>query len=203
MTSSLFRAALVAIGLMGLGATSASAAGIGGLAHGLKNAPAVRYVVARQPTLAPFAHVVFCMKLPTECQSTGGQESVTMDARHARLLLAVNRSVNRTIRPINDQASAGNGAGDDWELSPRQGDCEDFAITKRHRLIALGWPSSALRLAVATTPWGEGHAVLVVRTDRGDLVLDNRTNSVRDFQKTGLRFVKIQSAENPRRWLAV
>ncbi|MNL79260.1 hypothetical protein D3C87_2058250 [compost metagenome] len=83
------------------------------------------------------------------------------------------------------------------------GDCEDFALTKRDKLIALGWPARALRVAVAKTSWGEGHAVLVVKTDRGDLVLDNRTNVIKDWRSAGLHWTMIQSAESPKVWHAL
>lgn len=180
----------------------ASAIGVGGMAHNLKNAPIVRHISGRSPVLAPFAHVVFCMKLPSECAAQSGPSMVQLDEHHLRLLQAVNRSVNRQIRPANDDATAGMGTGDEWSLSPRSGDCEDYAITKRHRLIALGWPTQSLLLAVALTGWGEGHAVLVVKTNKGDFVLDNRTGAVKPFQNTDLHFLKIQSSENPKMWLS-
>lgn len=203
MTKSLFGATLLSLGLLAFGTTSSVAAGVGSMAHSLKNTPAVRYVVARQATLAPFAHVVFCMKRPKDCASDGGPATVDLDARRLRALMTVNRHVNRTILPVNDAANSGLGSSDDWELAPKKGDCEDFAITKRHRLIAMGWPVGSLRLAVTTTAWGEGHAVLLVHTSRGDLVLDNRSNAIKPFQNTDLHFLKIQSADNPQYWFAV
>lgn len=177
----------------------ALAIGVGGLAHGLKSSPAIQYVVARGPTLAPFAHVMFCVRQPGECQESDGAAVAEVDAKNMAVLSSVNRAVNRAIRPKNDVAR--DGSGDDWELSPASGDCEDYAITKRHQLIAQGWPARSLRLAVVKTSWGEGHAVLVVKTSEGDLVLDNLTGAIKPFQKTGLRFLKIQSDENPRMWL--
>mgnify|MGYP001614251025 CR=1 FL=1 len=54
------------------------------------------------------------------------------------------------------------------------GDCEDYAIAKRNALVALGWPRSALPLAACVTEAGEGHGVLLVETDGGVYVLDNR-----------------------------
>lgn len=179
----------------------AFAIGAGGLAHGLKSSPVIKYVVARGPTLAPFAHVVFCMRLPGECQKADGADVADADAKNMAVLSSVNEAVNRAIRPKYDTVSSG--TGDDWELSPTSGDCEDYAITKRHQLISQGWPARSLRLAVVKTSWGEGHAVLVVKTSEGDLVLDNLTSAIKPFQKTGLRFLKIQSDDNPRMWLAL
>jgi predicted transglutaminase-like cysteine proteinase len=110
----------------------------------------------------------------------------------------VNSTVNRTMIGRNDSSSELN--GDVWKVNVRSGDCEDFALTKRSRLIAMGWSSRALRIATAYTPSGEGHAVLVVRTDRGDLVLDNRKSSIKNWRDTDLRWDKIQSGTDPYVW---
>ena len=99
--------------------------------------------------------------------------------------------------PVED---ASTDAGDVWQVGVAAGDCEEFALTKRRNLIALGWPSRALRIAVARTGSGEGHAVLVVKSSRGDLVLDNRTDEIKPWTQTDLRWVKIQSGDNPRLW---
>lgn len=109
-------------------------------------------------------------------------------------LAEVSQMINRQIIPQND------GDDDEWSLAPDAGDCEDYAITKRHELIKRGWPAAALRLATGRTSWGEGHLVLVVRTDAGDLVLNNLTGTVVDWRSAGLRWEMIQSSENPRQW---
>ncbi len=110
-------------------------------------------------------------------------------------LQRINRRVNASIRP---QMEAD---GDDvWQIAPISGDCEDYALTKRRDLIEQGWPSHVLRMATARTFDGEGHAVLVVTTSQGDLVLDNRTNAIKPWNHTDLRFIKVQSAEDPRQW---
>jgi len=90
--------------------------------------------------------------------------------------------------------------GDTWSVDPAYGDCEDYAMTKRSHLIHMGVPASALRIAYVKTSWGEGHAVLVVRTDSGELVLDNLTRAILPIQQTGLRVVSMSGA-NPSRWV--
>ncbi|MNL88581.1 hypothetical protein D3C87_2183760 [compost metagenome] len=64
----------------------------------------------------------------------------------------------------------------------------------------MGWSAKALRIAVTKTPAGKGHAVLVVKTDRGDLVLDNRMNEIKSWTDTDLRWLMIQSGDDPRIW---
>jgi len=49
----------------------------------------------------------------------------------------------------------------------------------------------------------EGHAVLTVRSDRGDLVLDNTDNRIRLWHETGYRFLMRQSFANPMQWMAL
>jgi predicted transglutaminase-like cysteine proteinase len=152
------------------------------------------YVPESRRALEPFSHVVFCHKYPQECVPSSGPELVELTPARASELDAVNRGVNSQIRPKND-------SGDDvWQLSPQAGDCEDYAITKRHVLIQHGWPASALRLAEGYTSSGEGHLALVVRTSKGDIVLDNISNSLPAWNRAGLRWLTIQSSGNPRVW---
>jgi len=157
----------------------------------------IRRIVEGDRSIAPFASVVFCTQHSDQCSDTGGDDIIELTQAKKDELLAVNSGVNRAIRPQNDPAGR-----DEWNVDVSEGDCEDYALTKRKHLLSLGWSSRALRIAVAMTSSGEGHAVLVVKTSLGDLVLDNRTSQVRDWTKTGLRWVKIQSAD-PRVWMAM
>ena len=84
-------------------------------------------------------------------------------------------------------------------MNARQGDCEEFALAKRQRLIRAGLPASSLRLAYVKTRSGEGHAVLVVKTNTGDLVLDVLTNKIKPLSQSGLRLISIAGA-NPTSW---
>lgn len=193
--------AVAALAAVSTTASVATAAGLGGLTRSFKGSAGAEFIKARAPTLAPFAHVMFCMQNPGECRSEGASAKVVeLTTEKRAVLMAVNQRVNRSIKPRYDTAGP---LGDTWSLAPREGDCEDYAITKRHVLMSSGWPASALRLAVVRTASGEGHTVLVVRTSEGDLVLDNRTAAVRSWKRAGLRWLKIQSAENPRTWYAL
>jgi predicted transglutaminase-like cysteine proteinase len=156
------------------------------------------FITVKARTAAPFSHIMFCKATPVECLAQGDADPVQLDRNKLAELRQVNRNINRQIIARSEVASY---AGEDnWTLSPTAGDCEDFAITKRHTLVKMGWPSSSLRLAIVRTAWGEGHLVLVVRTSKGDYVLDNLTNAVRLWNATGLKWDMIQSSENPRNW---
>lgn len=169
-------------------------------------APGPRASVPRlaegRPVLAPFAHVRFCLAHPADCVPDRSEESdlVPMSAAALAELAEVNLAVNRLIRPIAKPEAGLSGAG--WAVAPGAGDCNDFAVTKRRRLLDLGWPIAALRLAAVRTASGEGHLVLVVATSRGDLVLDNLRSDIRHVGQAGYEWISVQSAADPRLWRA-
>jgi predicted transglutaminase-like cysteine proteinase len=151
-----------------------------------------------RPMMAPMGYIVYCMRNRAACQPSTGLDRLKAGPELRLALARVNDSVNAAILPRRD---TGKGyAADHWDFAPAAGDCKDFALTKRQRLIDAGWSARSLRLAIARTPSGEGHTVLVVRTDRGDLVLDNRHAAIRDWRDTDLAFIGIQSARNPKLW---
>ena len=183
-----------ALCLAGQAAYAAPAAGLG---RSLRVPPPASYINASHYTLAPFAFARFCRDNKEDCVAPDGESTVQLTPQRRAELQSINSSINRSIRPVND-------SGEDlWQADVKSGDCEDYALTKRRHLIAEGWPAKTLRIAVARTPWGEGHAVLVVKTSEGDLVLDNRISAIRTWNKTDLIWVKIQSGDNPRLWFDI
>jgi predicted transglutaminase-like cysteine proteinase len=155
------------------------------------------HIKERQPTLAPMGHVIFCQKHPNQCRPAG-TKLVSLTDKKRQELYTVNASINQKIRAVHERKTGG--FSDNWAIVQRSGDCEDFALTKRAELIRRGWPASALRIAVGTTYAGEGHAVLIVRTNEGDLVLDNLAPNIRHWKEAPIRWIKIQSGTNPKRW---
>ncbi|MCA1491768.1 transglutaminase-like cysteine peptidase [Sinorhizobium alkalisoli] len=146
---------------------------------------------------APPAFKPFCASEPRLCKTGGGAKAVSLSEARAAELKQVNRAVNARIEERSDLSTSGR--DDDWRLPTRYGDCEDFAILKKHELLARGWPASALLLTVARYQ-GQGHTVLTVRTSEGDLVLDNLTNSIRDWSRTPYSYFARQSQADGRRW---
>ena len=106
---------------------------------------------------------------------------VTLTKARKAELAKVNREVNRAIRP---QENPNGVTAEEWLVAPRDGDCNDFAVTKRHELLARGWPSRSLLLAEAVVASGEHHLVLVVRTREDDVVLDNLNWASAQFPKS-------------------
>lgn len=150
-------------------------------------------LVTRTAAVMPLAMQFFCAKHKNECAG-GGASQVTMSPDLMAVLKAINVNVNRSIRPQRDTA-------DIWELNPKSGDCEDYVLSKRSALIRHGVSSGALRIAYTHTRRGEPHAVLVVKTSRGDYVLDNLSNSVKTLRSSGYR-IRSMSSANPTRWVA-
>jgi len=152
--------------------------------------------------LAPLQFVKFCMNYGTECEhdTVADQQIPPSGERASAMLREVNHSVNDAITPIQKPT---NPLLRHWTLSPAAGDCNGYAVTKRHRLIEMGWPKSALRLAVVLIAGGQGHLVLVVRMSDGDVVLDNLSSSVRPWNAAGYQWISMQSGSDPRFWVAV
>lgn len=141
---------------------------------------------------APLGYQLMCLKTPSECKG-GGPASVKATGDIMSQLTKVNSKVNRSIRPRNDSGA------DVWSASATSGDCEDYVLAKRRALIKAGLPASSLRIAYVKTRRGEGHAILVVKTSKGDYVLDNINTSVRPLSQSGYRIIS-QSGANPMKW---
>ncbi|KAA2242198.1 transglutaminase-like cysteine peptidase [Salinarimonas soli] len=136
------------------------------------------------------AWVEWCRRMPADCAVNPAEPAtVTLTATTWRTIVSVNRTVNRKIQPLTDQEHWG--VLDSWDLpTDGYGDCEDYQLLKRRLLVEAGLPRRALRMTVVVDEKGEGHAVLMVRTDRGDYVLDNKTDTILPWHQTGYTYVK-------------
>lgn len=149
------------------------------------------------PAFAPPAFYPFCAERPDLCASTGSVRKMEMTEARQRELRDVNLSVNRQVREVSDLERLGQ--EDIWGLPGNAGDCEDFAILKKKELMKRGWPASTLLLTVVTVG-GEGHVVLTASTDQGDIILDNRTNALRDWTRVRYNFFARQSQKAHGKW---
>lgn len=61
-----------------------------------------------------------------------------------------------------------------WDVALGKGDCEDYALAKRRALLDSGSSINDIHMATCIVEGMGGHAVLIVNTDKGDYVLDNR-----------------------------
>lgn len=163
------------------------------------NAAAPVNLVAAGQTNPPVGHYEFCRTHAGECMPLGPDNGPMELTRQAwSQMLEINERVNRQIIPDTDQRIYG--VPELWAYPQTVGDCEDYVLLKRLLLIKSGFSAADLLITVVLQPNGEGHAVLTVRTDYGDYILDNMRNDVRLWSETGYTFVKRQSSENSAKW---
>jgi len=152
------------------------------------------------PTGIPVGHAEFCASHAAECQPNRVVvDAVPLNEAMWSQLLAVNSAVNGAVIPVSDRDLYG--VDEFWTYPNGYGDCEDFVLAKRRELINAGWPASVLLMSVVRQPNGEGHAVLLVRTDHGDLVLDNQDGAVRVWNETPYYYLKRQSQADAGKWV--
>lgn len=157
-------------------------------------------------TLPPIGYVNFCAANSSECApySTGEKLSsnfMDMTPERWNTLYQINTYVNGKIRPVSDQQLYGQ--AEVWAYPTTAGDCEDFVLLKKRALQEIGVPASNLHITVVLDEHNEGHAVLTVSTEEGDYILDNRRNDILLWNDTNYTFLKRQSAQNPKLWVAL
>lgn len=135
--------------------------------------------------------------------SAEASQDVAVRGEGIELLRRVNRDINSRIAPISDDQAFG--VLDYWTLplddgARPQGDCEDFVLQKRSSLRRSGVALGAMSVAIVETPRRETHAVLLVNTDEGVLVLDNLNSRVRRLSQTPYRIISRETFGEPLRW---
>ena len=158
--------------------------------------PGASQPVARVGTARPIkGWIRFCEQNPAEC-AVDPDEPTTIDltAKHWQTLNRVNQQVNGAIKAKTDMDHWG--VEDIWDFAEDgYGDCEDYQLVKRRRLVEAGFPRRALRMTVVIDEEGAGHAVMMARTNRGDFILDNKRNAVLPWNKTGYVYIKREGDE--------
>jgi predicted transglutaminase-like cysteine proteinase len=118
----------------------------------------------------------------------------------------VNQRINRAIRYVADEAQYG--TPDYWTLpletgGPAAGDCKDYVLEKRRALVAAGVTAGDLSIAIVRTWRGETHAVLLVSTDKGELVLDSLSSWIRPWRDVGYTWVERQAPGQQLVWVKI
>jgi predicted transglutaminase-like cysteine proteinase len=189
-------AAVIAI-ILGTGAADAA-----GFFAPEERASAAHFTTARGKTLPPVGFVNFCARNPAECRSAGRTaRKVPMSGQRWRIVHQLNGYVNGKISPVSDAELYGE--DEYWTYPADAGDCEDYVLMKKRYLEKLGFARSALLITVVLDEKNEGHAVLTLRTDEGDFVLDNRRNEIRRWKDLDYTFLKRQSERDPREWVSL
>jgi predicted transglutaminase-like cysteine proteinase len=151
----------------------------------------------------PIGWLEFCAEHARECEGQTRQaRDVALTAKAWKDLVRINTAVNAAVKPITDLEHWG--VVERWSYpDDGYGDCEDYVLLKRRALMQAGWPRQALLITVVRDKRGDGHAVLTVKTDKGEFVLDNQNPEVLLWSDTGYRFVKRQSQTDPHVWIGL
>lgn len=123
---------------------------------------------------------------------------LVIDKQNWALIKKINTEINGKIKYKTDTELYNK--PDFWTIADKAGDCDDYALTKRHYLVQAGIPKACLRLATAFVegPNGPGtggyHCVLLVDTDRGTFCLDNRYAEVKNYKSLPYKWALVQGS---------
>jgi predicted transglutaminase-like cysteine proteinase len=158
--------------------------------------PSLSQPVAKVGAAKPIpGWVRFCGENPAECAVDPSEPAtIELTAKDWKTLNRINQQVNAAIKAKSDEDHWG--VEDRWDFAEDgYGDCEDYQLVKRKRLVEAGFPRRALRTTVVIDEEGAGHAVMMVRTTRGDFILDNKRNAILPWHKTGYVYIKREGDE--------
>jgi predicted transglutaminase-like cysteine proteinase len=161
------------------------------------------FITLGASTRPPFGWTNFCIEYAPECDTKPLEaRDVALTPRAWKDLSQINKWVNDSVWPITDM--------DHWGMIDRwnypddgYGDCEDYVLLKRRMLMQAAWPRQALLITVVRDHNGDGHAVLTVKTDKGEFILDNQSREILLWSETGYQFIKRQSQTDPNNWVAL
>ena len=177
--------------------------GLIAVAWNVTDAVASATMVTGGLTSQPIGHYDFCKIHQNECDiHPADQRPLRASEKVWREIVEVNDTVNRKVKPMSDTDHYGK---DEVWAYPDDGfgDCEDYVLEKRRELMREGVSLSDLLITVVKKKDGEGHAVLTVRTNRGDYILDNLTNEVKPWTSTPYRYLKRQAVDDTGRWVTI
>jgi predicted transglutaminase-like cysteine proteinase len=154
-------------------------------------------------TRPPIGWIEFCAEYPHDCDVKQLEaRDVVLTQKAWKDLTRINKLVNDSIKPVTDMEHWG--VVERWNYpDDGKGDCEDYVLLKRKMLMQAGWPRQALLITVVRDNKGEGHAVLTVKSDKGEYILDNQEEQILLWSETTYRFVKRQSQNDPNVWVSL
>lgn len=125
------------------------------------------------------------------------------DEQILSMAVLINQSINAALTYRTDEEMWGQ--PERWVLPLTQegltyGDCEDYALEKRLALRAAGVPADRLRMATAWSRATGTHAVLILRLESGDYVLDNATPHIYNVADTAYRWDSLQTGDSLLQW---
>ena len=163
----------------------------------------VGFIAVGGKSLVPYGWVDFCQRYKGECDGKPTEAAdVNLTPETMKIIRQVNKWVNTNIKPKSDMEHWG--VVDQWDYpTDGFGDCEDYALLKRRLLIDEGMPRQALLMTIVKDEHGEGHAILTVKTSKGEYILDNLAAEVKPWTQVPYRFVKRQSQNDQNTWVDI
>jgi len=171
-------------------------------AHAFLARPAL-FAALGNATRAPTGWMKFCAENAEECRPAPDQaRDVTLTPALLQQLYEINKFANDRVTWTSDAELYG--TTERWAYPLDRGDCEDIVLLKRRLLTKAGWPAGALLITtVEERGAGRGrHAVLTVRSDRGEMILDNQTPEILFWYETNYRYIARQSTTDPNIWVS-
>ncbi|MBA7468060.1 hypothetical protein ES707_03301 [subsurface metagenome] len=169
-------------------------------AHSFLARPVI-FAALGSATIAPSGWLQFCARDPGECKpAADAPRDVILTPDLLQQLFSINGYVNDRVKWASDAELYGK--AEHWAYPLDRGDCDDIVLLKRRLLARAGWPTSTLLITTVDDPNSGRHAVLTVRTDRGEMILDNQTPEILFWYETGYRYLARQSATDPNLWVS-
>ena len=142
----------------------------------------------------------FCRRHADYCAGFASAQAMRVELTDTLLkqIDLTNRHANSAILPLHEGS-----VKDHWKFPQLTGDCEDYCLLKQRALAEAGVPMGAMPIAAVRSPEGEWHAVLLVQTDRGTLVLDNVRDTILFHDQTDYAFEFKQRPNDMMRWARI
>lgn len=152
-------------------------------------------------TSQPIGHNQFCRKYVNECRRKSSSAPAKLTRHLWKRVQDINNDVNLAVRPLTDHEIWG--VQEHWSYPGSVGDCEDYVLEKQRLLMQAGVSPGNLLITVVRQRNGDGHAVLTLRTDIGDFILDNLEPRVLPWKKTSYTYLKRQSSRHSGKWVSI
>jgi predicted transglutaminase-like cysteine proteinase len=163
----------------------------------------LRFVPVRSEANTPIGWRQFCKTYISECNTKPAEpRDIVLDDKAWKFLVSINKLANDNIKPMTDMEHYGM---IQWWRYPDDGAgaCHSYALLKRRMLLQAGWPRTAPLMTIVHESNGEGHAVLTVKTDKGEFILDNLNENIVLWSERPYRYYKRQSQSDPNLWMSL
>lgn len=143
-----------------------------------------------------------CRRYAWLCRAEASSARPLSDARLLALADRVNAQVNGAIVQVDDRVNYD--VAEYWSLPDNgRGDCEDLALLKTKMLLEAGVDPKRVMMAIVLDRRGNNHAVLLLRLDAGDVMLDSLSDRVAPWHRSGYTFLAKQTSGNKAQWGAL